>query len=64
MYGITETQINLLTDIINKLTVTGPIQGGMLNIAAGTLDAVRDNKIDDEKEGGINCGSQNSSGHY
>lgn len=47
MYKITETQINLLTDIINKLTVTGPIQGGMLNIAAGTLDAVRNRKIDD-----------------
>lgn len=50
MYKITETQINLLTDIINKLTVTGPIQGGMLNIAAGTLDTVRNQNIEEDKK--------------
>lgn len=50
MYEITETQINTLAHIINNLTVTGPVQGGMLNIAAGTLDAVRNQNIEEDKK--------------
>ena len=38
MYKLTDEQMNSLRHIINNLTVTGPVQGGMLNIAAGILE--------------------------
>ena len=50
MYQITEEQINMLNYILEHLTVTGPVQGGLLNNAAGVLAAVRGQKADDKKE--------------
>lgn len=47
MYKLTEEQLNTLVYIINSLTVTGPRQGGMLNNAAGILDAVRQQNLDE-----------------
>ncbi len=49
MYEITEKQISALLYIIDRLTVTGPEQGGLLNNAAGILMAVQNQKRN-EKE--------------
>lgn len=49
MYTITDSQVANLEHIINHLTVTGPEQGGMLNIAAGILKTVRQSKKKEER---------------
>ena len=41
MYEMTETQWNTLVYVLNQLTVTGPVQGGLLNHAAGILETVK-----------------------
>lgn len=50
MYQITEEQINLLSYILEHLTVTGPVQGGLLSNAAGVLAAVQGQKAGKEEE--------------
>lgn len=44
MHEISESQLDMLGYIINHLTVTGPVQGGMLNNAAGIINTVRNQK--------------------
>lgn len=46
MYRMTEEQLNNMIYIINHLTVTGPEQGGLLNLAGNTLDSVRKQKVE------------------
>lgn len=52
MYRITDEQLNNMIYIINHLTVTGPEQGGLLNLAGSTLDAVRKQKVETIKPKG------------
>lgn len=60
MYRITESQINTLAYIINNLTVTGPVQGGLLNNAGGILESIRGQKIETIRSKGKegSCGNQ------
>lgn len=51
MHQITEEQINLLNYILEHLTVTGPVQGGLLNNAAGVLAVVRGQKVETGEKG-------------
>ena len=50
MYEITEKQVSALLYIIDRLTVTGPEQGGLLNNAAGILTAVRNQEINKQED--------------
>ena len=50
MYQITEEQINMISYILEHLTVTGPVQGGLLNNAAGVLAAVRGQAAEEKTE--------------
>lgn len=50
MYKLTEDQRNTLLYIIERLTVTGPIQGGMLNNAGGILQSLQLEKKTPESE--------------
>lgn len=50
MYQITEEQLDMLNYILEHLTVTGPIQGGLLSNAAGTLAVVRGQKTENKEE--------------
>lgn len=53
MYEVSESQLDTLSYIINHLTVTGPVQGGMLNNAAGIISMIwnqEGNKKEAEKK--------------
>lgn len=54
MYRITEEQLNTLAYIVNTLTVTGPVQGGLLNHAGGILDKVQKQKVEPPRRKGEN----------
>lgn len=41
MYALTEEQRNSLLYIFDHLAVTGPIQGGLLNNAAGIVQSLK-----------------------
>lgn len=44
MFEVTESQVNKLEFIIANLTVTGPVQGGYLNIASTILNQIKEQK--------------------
>ncbi len=51
MYRIEEEQLKNLLFIVNNLTVTGPTQGGYLNLAGGILETVKKQKVEPPKKG-------------
>lgn len=51
MYEMTEEQRNMLLYIFDHITVTGPVQGGMLNNAAGIIQTLKGHPEEKEKTG-------------
>lgn len=51
MYEMTEEQRNMLLYIFDHITVTGPVQGGMLNNAAGIIQTLKSHPEEKEKTG-------------
>ena len=52
MYRIEEEQLRNLVFIVNNLTVTGPTQGGYLNLAGSILETVKQQKVEPPKRKG------------
>lgn len=50
MYEMTEDQRNMLLFIFDRITVTGPVQGGMLNNAAGIVQSLKKQSVEKEKK--------------
>lgn len=49
MYEMTEEQRGMLLYIFERLSVTGPVQGGMLNNAAGIVQSLK-KRLEEKKE--------------
>lgn len=54
MYRVTEEQLNNLIYIVNNLSVTGPSQGGLLNLVGSILEKVQKQKVEPPKKEGEN----------
>lgn len=51
MYRMTEEQLNNMTYVVNNLSVVGPAQGGLLNLAGNILEKVHKQKVEPPKKG-------------